>query len=376
MKLIAFLRKFLLRLGLVLGSFVFTLLLLELLLRLFYPQELIVLRPDIWQAVEDGRGHRFVPNQDTIINTGEGEIRLLTDAEGFRIGQTAPAPNPEIKILAIGDSFLEALQVNYEDSMTGILEQSLAAELGTSVRIYNSGISGYTPNHYAIVAEQELSETAYDMLIVFVYVGNDAIEEVVDAYPPRESRIRPFRVPRALIKAEIVDSLLYPMNNFLESHSQLYILFRKSSRNLLARFGLTASYFPETLLLSNREAAFWDISVNRLADIAQMGERHNSPVLFVLIPTDSQVLQSSLAWRMEAFDVQANNIDIEQPSAMFVPRMEALDLQFLDLLPILRAADEKQVRDLYGEVDAHLGLNGHRLVAESLLPIVLQILED
>jgi hypothetical protein len=376
MKLIAFLRKFLLHLGLILGSFALTLLLLEILVSLVYPQELIVLRPDIWQAVDDGRGHGFVPNQDTRINTGEREIRLLTDAEGFRIGQTAPAPNPEIKILAIGDSFLEALQVNYEDSMTGILEQSLAAELGTSVRIYNSGISGYTPNHYAIVAEQELSQTAYDMLIVFVYVGNDAIDEVLDAYPPRESRIRPFRMPRALTNAEIIDSLLYPMNNLLESHSQLYILFRNRSRNLLARFGLTASYFPETLLVRNKDAAFWDITINRLADIAQMGKSHNTPVLFVLIPSDSQVLQSSLAWRMEAFDVQAEEVDIEQSSAIFVPRMEALDLRLLDLLPILRAADENQVRDLYGEVDAHLGLNGHRLVAEHLLPIVLQILEE
>jgi hypothetical protein len=376
MKLIALLRKVLLRLGLVLGSLAFTLLLLEILVRLFYPQQLILLRPDIWQAVEDGRGHGFVANQDTRINTGEREIRLITDAEGFRIGQTAPEPNPEIKILAIGDSFLEALQVNYEDSMTGILEQNLAAELGTSVRIYNSGISGYQPNHYAIVAEQELSETDYDMLIVFVYVGNDAIDEVVDAYPARESRLRHFRMPRALTKEELIDSVLYPMNNVLESHSQLYILFRNRSRTLLAGFGLTATYFPETLLVSNREAAFWDITINRLADIEQMAKRYDSPVLFVLIPTDSQVLQSNLAWRMEAFDVRADDVDTEQASAIFVPRMEVLGLPLLDLLPVLRQADEKQVRDLYGEVDAHLGLNGHRLVAESLLPMVLQILEE
>ena len=93
-------------------------------MRIVAPQPLVQIRPDIWMPV-DGLGYQLAPNLDTTINTGEGSVRLLTDEKGHRIGLQGP-PNGERKILAVGDSFLEGLQVEYEELVTtrlgGLLE--------------------------------------------------------------------------------------------------------------------------------------------------------------------------------------------------------------------------------------------------------------
>lgn len=58
----------------------------ELAVRLVAPRQLIMVRPDIWQAV-DSLGWRHAGNLDTELNTGERTVAFVTDQEGFRVGR-------------------------------------------------------------------------------------------------------------------------------------------------------------------------------------------------------------------------------------------------------------------------------------------------
>ena len=62
------------------------LLLLEGAVRLFLPQQLLFYRPDLYR-LDEHLGWRFAPDLDTRVNTGERDVRLLTDAWGLRIGK-------------------------------------------------------------------------------------------------------------------------------------------------------------------------------------------------------------------------------------------------------------------------------------------------
>ncbi|TMB87452.1 MAG: hypothetical protein E6J45_12480, partial [Chloroflexi bacterium] len=70
--------------GLLLGSTMAALLLGEVAVRIVAPQQLIILRPDIWMPV-DSVGWTFRPLVRSTINTGERTVHVVTDSQGFRV---------------------------------------------------------------------------------------------------------------------------------------------------------------------------------------------------------------------------------------------------------------------------------------------------
>jgi hypothetical protein len=70
-----------------------------------------------------------------------------------RIGGDLSRPKCD-ELVALGDSYLEAMQVEYEDTMTALLEKRLSSRLGRSMRILNTGVGGWDPNQYRIQLER------------------------------------------------------------------------------------------------------------------------------------------------------------------------------------------------------------------------------
>src|SRR6185503_6298606 len=105
--------------------------------------------------------------------TGERSVRVLSDERGHRIG-AARRPRPDRSVLAIGDSFVEALQVEAEQTMTALLAESLTRSSGRTVRVVNGAVGGWDANQYLIAAKRELDGAKYDLLLVFVFLENDA----------------------------------------------------------------------------------------------------------------------------------------------------------------------------------------------------------
>src|SRR5687767_349911 len=88
------------------------LLLAEGAVRMAAPQQLIQIRPDLWQPA-DTVGWLRRPNAKVRINTGERSVNVFSDAEGYRVGADGRRDAPT-RVLLLGDSFMEALQVEHE----------------------------------------------------------------------------------------------------------------------------------------------------------------------------------------------------------------------------------------------------------------------
>jgi len=345
---------------------------LEMALRLFNPQQLIT-DVNIFVPDTSGLGIRLAPNLDKTINTGEGNARLITDDKGYRISGDTQASS-DINILALGDSFLLALQVDYEETMTAILEKELSTALDKSSRIVNTGVGAYSPNHYLILAKNELKSNNYDMVLVFVYLGNDIIESVDSSFPPITRTTREFRVPKNLSKPELVDALLYPINDILEKKSHLFVLLKNQISNYLAKIGLTARYFPDNLLISSSESDRWKISADVLSSIEYEASKYNIPVIYILIPSPYQIDVDQLTWAKESFGIKDEEIDLAQPSRRLSMEMKARKLNVIDLYePLRNAYLEKNLRP-YGNVDSHLSKDGHKFIANYVLSPILSIL--
>lgn len=348
--------------------------LLELAVRLGAPQQLITLRPDMWQPADDGVGWRHTPNAATTINTGERTARWHTDARGFRIPDDPVTTKAAWHVLAIGDSFVEAIQVDYADTMTAQLESALSRPWEKPGRIINAGVGGYDPNHYRLVATAELAAGRYRAALVFVYLGNDIVPKVRERYERRPMAARrALRWPRNLRPAEWVSAVGYPINDFLERRAHVFVLAKNRAKFLLMRVGLSAHYLPSTLQVSSADSPAWDVTAGILEDITLVAASHDTPVLFVLLPAVTQIEEAASRQYLEALEIDPASVDLDQPNRLLVPRLEARGIPFVDTTPALRAAQAAGRGPLYGRVDTHLSPNGHAVVAEAVLPVLIDL---
>src|SRR5262245_52234512 len=80
------LRSILLNSVLFCSSMVLAFLLGEVLVRIVAPQQLVSIRPDMYEAA-DTIGWLARPDVHTTVNTGEGTVDFNTDHEGFRVSR-------------------------------------------------------------------------------------------------------------------------------------------------------------------------------------------------------------------------------------------------------------------------------------------------
>lgn len=342
----------------------------EVAVRVAAPQQLILRRADIYQAV-DSLGWMHQPNIVTTINTGEREVTLATDSRALRIAPgTIRVPNAR-RVLIVGDSFMEAIQVEHESSTAGLLEAALRASLAEpTVETWNAGVGGWSPEQYRIRVAALLRETKFNAALVAVYLGNDVMQWRTSSYKPRTpTDLHTLRLPRRLSAREFVDALLYPVNDFLEERSHSFVLLKRRLETLRMRLGLTAAYFPPDFNKSVAGDGRWDNTATILEEIAVTARSTGIEPIFVLLPAPYQIDPALMMQYARGFGLDTASIDAEQPNRLLSAAMTARGLRIIDVLPAFREA-QRAGTQLYGNVDQHFTAAGHALLTAQILPLI------
>jgi len=335
-----------------LASLLCAVLVAELLLRMFLPQPLVWNTSAIWEPA-DGPGWRRRPNLNVTVNTGERRVRVISDARGHRIGAAAVA-HADLEILAIGDSFVEALQVEAEQTMTALLAESLSRSMGRSVRVVNGAVGGWDANQYLIAAKRELDGAKYDLLLVFVFLENDLVARRVD------------RVPAAMVTPPSVST-------WLMAHSHLYVF----GANVIALRRMKAGarrHFLTSILRAESSSRDWQVTGDVLADIAAEAGRRRTQVAYILIPPHHYLDDDALATYAGALGVDRAQLDVGQPARLLTAELVRRGLTVFDATPALARAYHAGRTDLYGRVDRHFSPAGHQVMADFLHDVALSSL--
>jgi hypothetical protein len=139
--------------------------------------------------------------------------------------------------------------------------------------------------------------------------------------------IHHLRVPHSVAKAEVVDALVRPVNDYLEQRSHLLLFVKKRLETMLMRSEISADYFPDEFKKNTRESSRWDVTTGML----------------------------------------------DQPSRLIGDRLRARHLDVVDVLGSFRAMNAKGPK-LYGDVDRHLSPRGHEVLALLVEPRVRELL--
>jgi hypothetical protein len=355
-------------------SALIALLVAEGLVRLAAPQQLILVRPDMWMPA-DSVGWLNRPAVRTMVNTGERTVHFYTDSAGFRVGAVGRV-DASHRVLIIGDSFMEALQMEYEQSLAGLLQSRLPADLGYPIAIRNAGIDGWDPPQFSLRARTLLNREHYDLVLVALYLGrNDYPTHPPTYFPPRTHvAYHAFHFPRGVSHRELVDAVFFPIDDFLKTRSQLFILLKTRFQILLMRLGLSAEHFPPDFYRQAASPQEWSLTADLCAAIAREATAHNSRALFVLVPAPFQVDVTQFRDYIRGLRIDSAAVDIDQPNKILGAELRDRHLGFVDPLPGLRAAGAS-AGPLYGHVDRHLTPAGQALLEQLVEPSVLVTLK-
>ncbi|MCY2993865.1 MAG: SGNH/GDSL hydrolase family protein [Planctomycetota bacterium] len=123
----------------------------------------------------------------------EGHAFFEVNRYGFRQGLREPRkPVGSFRVAVLGDSFVEAFQVPYEQSLCAVLEQELAScpsLAGRSVEVLNFGVSGYGTAQELLMLRHYVWDYEPDIVLLTFFAGNDLRNNARDLEP---YQVRPF----------------------------------------------------------------------------------------------------------------------------------------------------------------------------------------
>ena len=284
------------------------------------------------------------------------------NSRGFKDVEFEVSKGEAYRIVGIGDSFAVGV-VPYEDNYLTLVEEELRRS-GWDVELLNMGIPNLGPKEYLQVLIDEGLELKPDLVLLSFFVGNDFLESV---------RV----VERSAVDYSYVASLFrYAFG--IRSHLEKKIPegpweFDDASPTVDPEVFLKIERYRSGICFQRPQSfkVLLDAAVGRLEEISRICQRRGIALVVVVIPDEFQVnreLQDAiLASRGKSR--KESKVDFARPNRMLARRLDALGIEYLDLLPAFADAG-RQVRD-YKLRDTHWNIAGNRLATELIAEFLL-----
>jgi hypothetical protein len=138
-------------------------------------------------------GRKWWPETDYVLESPEFRAHFRTNSQGYRARPTPPRTAHPYRISFVGDSFTEAMQVEYDQTFVARLERGLAGAIpGREVICENFGVAATGPFEYRQRIQHDvLGQAPPDALVLCLFPGNDFTEPTpADGFGP-DGRPRP-----------------------------------------------------------------------------------------------------------------------------------------------------------------------------------------
>jgi hypothetical protein len=336
-------------------------------------------------------GWRKRPGARLVFRRREYAVDFALNSHGLRDRERSyEAPPDTVRILALGDSFVEGFGVPLEQTVTQVLEASLRRS-GYPVEVVNGATTGYSTDQQYLFYRTEGVRYSPRVVVLFLYY-NDILYNEMQQYMGglakpvfvfRDGGLRLYRspVPRpsptpappakpahAAADAESPSALIRWIQERLWFGAP-------RAYNALGRMGLWPPNRPRGARLEVRvyerrripeiEGA-WEKTAGLLGELAREAASHQARVLVVYVPSRMEV--NDRAWQLTR---ERDGMDEKGWDRGLVARRvgeigQALGLPVLDLTPALRRADHGFLGGPYYTYDGHWNALGHRVAADEV----------
>lgn len=310
--------------------------------------------------IPDARiGHRLRPSTSTHYSTSEFSTEISINSAGVRGPEFSAREPGERRVVVLGDSLVMAVQVDATETFCAELERRLSArDPGHRYRVINAGVQGYGPVQEWLFYEHVVAAFQPDVVLVAVFVANDATEALDSAARLTESGSAE---PPVADRAEALLRRIVRRSMVLQTVRMRVESLRARVQTQPVAERPLASYLdpapPEVARgLEVARAAFARISERAAADGASTG--------LVLVPARFQLEDGDYGRLAEIVRQSGGNLARQAATERFAAALAPLGLPMLDLLPALQAQPDPAT--LFFAENIHFTKRGHQVVGAAL----------
>lgn len=273
-------------------------------------------------------------------------------------------PAGVFRILLLGDSFMEGLQVPFEGSLPYLLEQSLGPQNGKRVEVLNAGVGGWgTDDELRYLTAYGLQYRP-DLVVIAMTLHNDLSDNLRKAWHKLDNGVL---VDQPTAPASWPRYKVTQLKAFLASRFQLYQLWRRVRHGgEIRQVGRALSAHVVQLFRvpnSPRIAEGLALTGQLLSAIKDTTASVGGRVAIVMLPLKYQLSDTIFAALVRTAGVPADSMQLLKPQAMVTRVADSLGIPVVDLLPGFRQWTADSTAPLYLDWDGHWNAAGHRLAA-------------
>ena len=330
-------------------------------------------------------GWKHLPGARARYERREFTADLSINSKGLRDKERGyEAPPGGFRVLALGDSFVEGFTVPYDQSVTQVMERSMASG-GCRAEVINGGVVGYSTDQQLLFYREEGWKYSPDVVVVFFYY-NDVLHnaarthlqlpkpllsfeggqvEVVNYPVPHRPADKPTADdPRPAVKGSV--ALDWVGERIARSHPRSY--------NVLSGFGLwpptsTRTLSPEMRVYRRQPPAdarhAWAMTGRILANLAAEARGRDSRLAIAYIPSRMEVNDRDWELTRLRYGVDEETYDRSAVRARLSEIASNERIPMLDLTPPLRHATGL-VSGPYHDVESQWNAIGHAVAAREV----------
>ncbi len=324
----------------------------------------ILIAPDLPKVNFVNGVVKYKPHQEGIYRI-KNEVRATykINAEGwnsihaqYNINKTPG----KYRIAIIGDSYVEALEVDFDKSLAEALENELGKEY---FEVYRFGISGAPMSQYLHVLKKEVSKYSPDLIVIVIHHNdfNESYEFLSGTYA---SNFMKLKITDGGVYEEEPTQFIVPWYTSLrDSATWRYLAFRqKIPYNYLKDLllGNKANYYQANILVNSLESYKIKNETATNYIFRKMKEHcdERKAVLLIVMQAVPEVVYGK-SDKDESYKKGALNLNVIAQNAA---RQNGID--FIDLEPIFEN-DYKQNQKRFTFInDGHWNEYGHKIVAD------------
>lgn len=333
------------------------LVLAELILKVFYPQPLAV---------------RYNLRDGMVIHPPKASIYLSKfghtvhfNSFGMRDREHAVEKQAGVfRILLLGDSFMEALQVAYVDSFPKLLEDRLRESTHVAVEVINCAVSGWGTDQQLAYLERYGLAFRPDLILVAMTVHNDVSDNLQEQfYALTNGKL----AARAKYEWPWFEYRLLNIKDFLASRSHLAQLLRKY-KSIMELNQARQDLESHLSKLVDKEGSQeltrgWDITFEMFRRIQDRSKEIKAETAVFLIPLSIQLYSQDLTRFAGAHGLERDRLTLDKPQAAMQRFGSERGIEIIDLLPRFREWTETHKQSLH-VADGHWKPQGHRIAAD------------
>ena len=358
--------KIFLNFFLLLFAIVFSALLIEILLRIFYPQNLNI------TTLDSERVFKHKEGIDSVLRRNEFSTNVKISSQGLRDREYSVEKIQGTKRVAVvGDSFVFGFGVEQNETFAKLLEEKLNKVHG-NYEVMNFGTSAYSSEQEYLYMKNEIIKFNPDLTIL-AFSLNDIKENV-------KFNIFDFKNNTLMQNPEQKITFSLKLRNFISWNSHLYSLMyfsvieNEKLRILLIQLHLLNPPYknPDTdfdsLIYQNNNNPDFKYSVNKtialLAAMNNLAKKNNITFTIFINPTKEQVDNKKNEEYIHDRNLDKARLNMTQVQQILKENIGNKGIMTIDPLDIFRKQNINNT--FYYDIDGHWNKKGHNLVADIL----------